>query len=92
MTLALRLGKTLAELTSSLDVSELRMWMAYDKMSPISDRRGDINTAMIASAVLNAAGVKVSVSELVPVWDQNAANEEAESNDPFEAWLSGMSE
>ncbi|MEY0665161.1 DUF4035 domain-containing protein [Providencia rettgeri] len=92
MTLALRLGKTLAELTSSLDVSELRMWMAYDKMSPISDRRGDINTAMIASAVLNAAGAKVSVSELVPVWDQDAANEESESNDPFEAWLSGMSE
>lgn len=92
MTLALRLGKTLAELTSSLDVSELRMWMAYDKMSPISDRRGDINTAMIASAVLNAAGAKVSVSELVPIWDQDAANEVAEGNDPFEAWLSGMSE
>ncbi|EJD6408280.1 DUF4035 domain-containing protein [Providencia rettgeri] len=92
MTLALRLGKTLAELTSSLDVSELRMWMAYDKMSPISDRRGDINTAMIASAVLNAAGAKVSVSELVPIWDQDAANEEAEGSDPFEAWLSGMSE
>ncbi|MEY0484724.1 DUF4035 domain-containing protein [Providencia rettgeri] len=92
MTLALRLGKTLAELTSSLDVSELRMWMAYDKMSPISDRRGDINTAMIASAVLNAAGAKVSVSELVPIWDQDAANEVTEGNDPFEAWLSGMSE
>ncbi|HHR5857410.1 TPA: phage tail assembly protein T [Providencia alcalifaciens] len=94
MTLALRLGKTLTELTHNMDASELRMWMAYDKVSPIGDRRGDIQTAMVATAVLNAAGAKVSVSELIPVWDDEvvAANEPDNKQDPLEAWLSSMSE
>ncbi|HHR6119735.1 TPA: phage tail assembly protein T [Providencia alcalifaciens] len=94
MTLALRLGKTLTELTHNMDASELRMWMAYDKVSPIGDRRGDIQTAMVATAVLNAAGAKVSVSELIPVWDDEvvAANELENKQDPLEAWLSSMSE
>ncbi len=95
MTLALKLGKTLSELISSLDASELRMWMAYDKITPIGDRRGDIQTAMITSSILNAAGVKVSLSEMIPVWDQDAANEPNSDNsnqEPLEAWLSSMSE
>ncbi|WP_272516627.1 phage tail assembly protein T [Providencia sp. PROV209] len=94
MTLALRLGKTLTELTHNMDASELRMWMAYDKVSPIGDRRGDIQTAMVATAVLNAAGAKVSVSELIPVWDYEvvAANEPENKQDPLKAWLSSMSE
>ncbi len=95
MTLALRLGKTLSELISSLDASELRMWMAYDKITPIGDCRGDIQTAMITSAVLNAAGAKVSLNEMIPVWDQTAANEPNSDNgdqEPLEAWLSSMSE
>lgn len=95
MTLALRLGKTLAELTSSLDASELRMWMAYDKVSPIGDSRGDIQTAMIASSVMNAAGAKVSLLDMIPVWDQDTANEptsNSNNQEPLEAWLSSMSE
>ncbi|OAT53981.1 phage tail assembly protein T [Providencia heimbachae] len=71
------------------------MWMAYDKITPIGDRRGDIQTAMITSAVLSAAGAKVSLNEMIPVWDQEAANEPNSSNnnqEPLEAWLSSMSE
>lgn len=95
MTLALRLGKTLAELTSSLDASELRMWMAYDKISPIGDGRGDIQTAMITSAVMNAAGAKVSLRDMIPIWDQEVANEptsDSSNQEPLEAWLSSMIE
>ncbi|WP_272681820.1 phage tail assembly protein T [Providencia sp. PROV129] len=95
MTLALRLGKTLAELTSSLDASELRMWMAYDKISPIGDGRGDIQTAMITSAVMNAAGAKVSLRDMIPIWDQEVANEptsDSSNQEPLEAWLSSMTE
>ncbi|EOE5319063.1 DUF4035 domain-containing protein [Providencia rettgeri] len=95
MTLALRLGKTLKALTHDLDASELRMWMAYDKISPIGDGRGDIQTAMITSAVMNAAGAKVSLRDMIPVWDQDAANEptsDSNNQEPLEAWLSSMSE
>ncbi|HHR6334825.1 TPA: phage tail assembly protein T [Providencia alcalifaciens] len=95
MTLALRLGKTLKELIQDLDASELRMWMAYDKISPIGDGRGDIQTAMIASAVMNAAGAKVSLRDMILVWDQEADNEpvsDGNNQEPLEAWLSSMSE
>ncbi|MEQ5709884.1 DUF4035 domain-containing protein [Providencia huaxiensis] len=69
--------------------------MAYDKISPIGDGRGDIQTAMITSAVMNAAGAKVSLRDMIPVWDQDAANEptsDSNNQEPLEAWLSSMSE
>ncbi|HFD7558836.1 phage tail assembly protein T [Providencia rettgeri] len=69
--------------------------MAYDKISPIGDGRGDIQTAMITSAVMNAAGAKVSLRDMIPVWDQDAANEptsDSNNQEPLEAWLSRMSE
>lgn len=94
MTLALRLGKTLKELIQDLDASELRMWMAYDKISPIGDGRGDIQTAMITSAIMNAAGAKVSIRDMTPIWDNDAANEpisDSNNQEPLEVWLSSMS-
>jgi hypothetical protein len=68
MTLALRLGKTLAELDSQLTARELYLWMAYDKISPIGDRRYDIHAAQIASAVYQSRGVKASMADMVLDW------------------------
>ncbi|WP_261666889.1 DUF4035 domain-containing protein [Erwinia mallotivora] len=68
MTLALRLGRTLHELTSTMTASELKMWIEYDRVSPISDRRGDIQAAQIATAVLNSQGGKASMDDLILRW------------------------
>jgi hypothetical protein len=58
MTLALRLGRTLHELRSTLTASELKMWIAYDRMSPIGDWRGDVQAAQISAAAFNAQAEK----------------------------------
>jgi hypothetical protein len=58
LTLALRLGRTLHELRSTLTASELKMWIAYDRVSPIGDWRGDVQAAQISAAAFNAQGGK----------------------------------
>ncbi|STQ81141.1 Uncharacterised protein [Hafnia alvei] len=40
MTLALRLGRTVHELTQTITASELKMWIEFDRLSPIGDKRG----------------------------------------------------
>ncbi|MBP2856183.1 DUF4035 domain-containing protein [Dickeya oryzae] len=68
MALALRMGRTLSELRQTMTASELRMWIEYDKLSPISDTRGDIQTAQIVSAVYGAQGVKVALTDAMLDW------------------------
>jgi hypothetical protein len=34
------------------------MWIAYDRMSPIGDWRGDVQAAQISAAAFNAQGGK----------------------------------
>ncbi|AOM42982.1 phage tail protein [Xenorhabdus hominickii] len=68
MTLALRLGKTLTELQNGLSASELMLWRAYDRINPLSDRRGDIQAAQIASAVYQSQGAKISLSDALLEW------------------------
>ncbi|POY55741.1 hypothetical protein F018LOC_01678 [Pectobacterium versatile] len=87
MALALRLGRTLSELRQEMTASELRMWIEYDKLSPISDSRGDIHAAQIVSAVYGAQGVKVPLTDAMLDW----SGKEEEKGDPFgnlEAFLS----
>lgn len=86
MTLALRLGRTLHELTSTITASELKMWIEYDRISPISDRRGDIQAAQIATAVLNSQGGKVSMDEVILRWGE----EEKEDVSGLESFLSEL--
>ncbi len=90
MTLALRLGKTLGELTQSLSVSELRLWMAHDLISPIGDRRGDIQAAMVASAVLNSQGAKVNISDMLINWSPE--DDEQQDSNGLEGFLSALAE
>ena len=80
MSLALRLGRTLAELRQSMTASELLMWIEYDRQSPIGDVRGDIQAAQIASAVYGSQGVKVPLNDALLQWSGDA---ELEEKDPF---------
>jgi hypothetical protein len=87
MSLALRLGRTLHELRETLTASELKMWLAFDRLCPIGDWRGDIQAAQISTAILNAQGGKATISEMVLKWGQT---EEEEEISGFEEWMSGL--
>lgn len=89
MTLALRLGKTLNELSSSLSASELKLWLAYNRMSPIGDTRGDIQTASIVSAVINSQGGKISMDDALLKWGEPEKEEEGGVT-PLERFLEGL--
>ncbi|MBD9642926.1 DUF4035 domain-containing protein [Pantoea sp. PNT02] len=87
MTLALRLGRTLKEIRETLSASELKMWIVYDRLSPIGDFRGDIQAAQISAAVLNSQGAKTTISDLQLKWGE--AEEEKETSG-LETWMSGL--
>ena len=78
MTLALRLGRTLHELKNTLPASELKLWMEFDRISPIGDRRADLHAAQITAAVFNAQGGNVSLDDALLKWQ--AAEVETEEN------------
>lgn len=81
MALALRMGRTLAELRQTMAPSELLMWAEYDRISPVGDVRGDIHNAQLVSAIYGAHGVKVPIDEAVIQWAGDA--EEVSQKDPF---------
>ncbi|EKK4022367.1 phage tail assembly protein T [Cronobacter sakazakii] len=87
MTLALRLGRTLDELKQTLTARELRMWIEFDRINPISDRRGDIQAAQISAAVLNSQGAKVSMDDVILQWN---APEQEESSAGLEGFFAGL--
>ena len=89
MTLALRLGRTLHELKQTLTASELRMWIEFDRLNPISDRHGDIQAAQISAAVLNSQGAKLSLDDLLLQWSETEPNEESAELEGFFAALAG---
>lgn len=68
MTLALRLGKTVHELTQTITASELKMWIEFDRLSPIGDRRGDIQAALVASSVYRSQGGKATLDDMLLRW------------------------
>lgn len=80
MTLALRLGRTLAELRESMSASELMLWAEFDKTSPIGDIRADIRAAQMTAAVINSQGGKVSLDDVLLRWRDD---EEIADADPF---------
>lgn len=57
--LALRMGRTVTELTATMTTSELISWMAYARTYPIGDEeREDMLFARLCSVVANASGMK----------------------------------
>ena len=73
LALALRLGMTLHDLREQMSAEELMLWMAYDRVSPIADIRGDIQASIVAASTLQAQGAKVSAVDLMPKWKDEAA-------------------
>ncbi|MDW5499730.1 DUF4035 domain-containing protein [Serratia proteamaculans] len=93
MKLALRLGKTLGELKQSISMSELRLWAAYDRISPIGDVRGDVQAAQITAAVYNAQrdpkSQPVDFNDMVIQWGAKEEGPEEEKTG-LESWLDEM--
>ena len=93
MTLALRLGKTLAELAghqAPMTARELLLWMAFDQLSPISDRRGDVQAAQIATAVYQSQGAKVSFDDVLIDWGGSDESDEVEDDDALETLFAAL--
>ncbi|MCO6554065.1 MAG: DUF4035 domain-containing protein [Gilliamella sp.] len=61
--LALRLGKTLAELEQTLTAREFYYWVAFDKLNPIGDERHDWHAAQISSSIYRSQGAKVEFDD-----------------------------
>lgn len=56
--LALRMGRTVTELSAVMSVEELSRWFAFDRLSPIGDERHDMLLSILTINVLAAAGAK----------------------------------
>ncbi|EOC0092108.1 DUF4035 domain-containing protein [Cronobacter dublinensis] len=89
MTLALRLGRTLLELKQTMTASELRMWIEFDRLNPISDRRGDIQAAQVAAAVFNSQGAKLSIDDVLLQW---SAPDQQEDNAGLEGFFAALAQ
>lgn len=87
MSLALRLGRTLHELRQTITASELKMWIAFDRVSPIGDWRGDAQAAQIAVSTLNAQGGKYEIKDLILKY---GPQDETEEISELEEWISGL--
>lgn len=87
MSLALRLGRTLHELRQTLTASELKMWIAFDRVSPIGDWRGDVQAAQIAVATLNAQGGEYGIEDVILKF---GPQDEADGTSDLEQWLENL--
>lgn len=85
MSLALRMGRTVHELTQTMTASELKMWIEFDRVSPIGDRRGDIQAALVASSVYRSQGGKATLDDLLLRW--GAQEEEDDGGAGLEDFL-----
>ncbi|MDX7992965.1 phage tail assembly protein T [Xenorhabdus littoralis] len=90
MTLALRLGKTLHELQRDLSASELLCWLEYDRLSPLGDRRGDIQAAQMAAAVYQSQGGRVGLKDILLQWGEPATPDD-DNLSGLQAFLSNLS-
>lgn len=87
MSLALRLGRTLHELLQTLTASELKMWIAFDRVSPIGDWRGDVQAAQMVVATLNAQGGKYGIEDVILKF---GPKDEAKETSDLEQWLQNL--
>lgn len=56
--LALRMGRTVGELTATLTTDELTRWYAYNQRSPIADDRLDYLFAHLCLVMTESSGAK----------------------------------
>lgn len=87
MSLALRLGRTLHELRQTMTASELKMWIEFDRISPVGDWRLDAQAAQIAVATLNSQGGKFTIDDVMLRWGQQEEDKEISE---LEAWMASI--
>jgi len=87
MSLALRMGRTLHELRQTITASELKMWIEFDRISPIGDWRTDAQAAQIAVATLNSQGGKFNIPEVMLKWGEQ---EDVADVSELEEWISSI--
>lgn len=63
------------------------MWIAYDRLSPIGDWRGDVQAAQVATATINAQGGKLSLNDVLLKW---GVSEEEREVSELEEWMGGL--
>lgn len=58
MELALRLGRTLDELGSTMSALEFELWCEYRNVSPWDSMRGDLQAGIVCATIANYAGMQ----------------------------------
>ena len=82
MKLAMRIGCTLRELPTRMDLSEFRLWMQLDKLSPIGDERYDILNAINSHATVFPhlqSGSDVKIGTFIPNWHEQQRRERVDA-------------
>ncbi|WP_024529186.1 phage tail assembly protein T [Serratia fonticola] len=92
MQLALRFGRTLGELKQTMSVSELRLWAAFDRISPIGDERGDYQAAQVSAAISNSQGIEADINKIVLKWSEPEAKSEEDEWADMEAQFKKLAE
>ncbi|WP_276852080.1 phage tail assembly protein T [Enterobacter oligotrophicus] len=87
MSLALRMGRTLHELRQTMTASELKMWIEFDRISPVGDWRADAQAAQISVAMLNSQGGKYTIPDVMLKWGEQ---EEGAKVSELEEWMSSL--
>lgn len=64
------------------------MWIAYDRVSPIGDWRGDVQAAQVSAAAFNAQGGKANMAELVLKW--GGEEDDGGETTELEQWMSDL--
>ena len=63
------MGKTVAQLQEEMTSREFAEWMAYNRVDPIGNIRGDLQSGIIASTIYNinrGKGKVLSASDFMP--------------------------
>jgi len=75
--LALKLGKTVSQLSRELSSKELTEWMAFYSLEPFDDLRADLRAGIISSTIANAhrtKGKAFKPSDFMPYLEKEEEN------------------
>ncbi len=64
-----------------MSAEELHLWKAFNRDSPISDVRGDIQASIVAAAAFQSQGAKVTALDLLPKWSDTDVEEDRNEDD-----------
>lgn len=64
-----------------MSAEELHLWKAFNRDSPISDVRGDIQASIVAAAAFQSQGAKVTALDLLPKWSDADVEEDRDEDD-----------